>query len=131
MTHSSLHHEAASFFDDFVAAFEKFDGALIARRYVAPYMAVHVDRPTGLFVEHDDIGRYFQDIVDNYHQQGCRSCRYMDLEAAALGRDGMVATVSWDLLREDGSVLSHWRESYTLHRAGGKWRIFASVDHAA
>ncbi len=42
-----------------------------------------------------------------------------------------MATVTWELLRKDGSILSEWRESYSLVRMGDGWRIFASVDHAA
>ena len=38
-----LRSEAMAFFDKFVAAFQKFDGALIGSRYVAPYVAMHTD----------------------------------------------------------------------------------------
>lgn len=131
MTHSDLRHEVTVFFDEFVTAFGRFDGNIIAGRYLAPYLAMHVDGSTGLFAKHEEIGSYFQRIVDSYHQQGCRSCRYADLEVFPLGERCAVASVTWELLREDGSVLSAWRESYNLSRTADGLRIFASVDHTS
>lgn len=131
-----LSREAATaFFDDFVAAFSHFDGPLIARRYSAPYVALQADGSVQCFAEHAAIGQYFQSVVDAYHQQGVRSCRYCDLEIVPLGTQGALATVTWELLDENGEIHTAWRESYNLaHTAGDQepatgWRIFASVDH--
>lgn len=130
MPHSILRSEAIAFFDEFVTALQTFDGAFIARRYVAPFLAMHSDGSAGLFVETEEIGRYFQGVVGSYHQQGCRSCRYTNLEVVPLGERCALSTVTWELLREDGSVLIAWRESYNLLRGADGLRIFASVDHA-
>jgi len=127
---SSLTHQAAAFFDDFVAAFSRFNGHHIADRYRAPYLALQSDGSTQCFTEHAAIGQYFQSVVEAYHEQGCRSCRYGDLEVAPLGKQSALATVTWELLREDGGILSTWRESYNLVSTDRGWRIFASVDHA-
>lgn len=53
------------------------------------------------------------------------------MAVVSLGKRSMMATVTWELLREGGSILSEWRESYRLVRMGDDWRIFASVNHAA
>lgn len=127
----SLWSEMASFFDGFVAAFGSFDGDRIAGRYQPPYLALHVDGSRQVFADQAEVGRYFQRVVDDYHGKGCRSCRYGDLDAFAIGSRSALATVTWDLLREDGSVIGSWRESYGLTRTDGGWRIFSSVDHAA
>ena len=127
----TLTHEMASFFDDFVAAFSRFDGAHIAERYVAPYVALQTDGGIQCFTEHTEIGRFFQRIVAEYHEKGCRSCRYKDVEASPLGNQSALATVTWELLLEDESLLSAWRESYNLVRTDNGWRIFASVDHVS
>lgn len=122
---------ASSFFDEFVAAFRTFDGSEIACRYQAPYLALHANGTIDCFATHADIGNYFQDVVDGYYSNGCRSCRYGDLEVVALGTQSALATVTWDLLKEDGKVLTSWRESYTLTRVGESLRVIASVDHVA
>ena len=127
----SLSSELTSFFDDFVAAFGTFDGDRIAGRYRPPYLAVHTDGSQQVFSDQSEVGRYFQRIVDDYHGKACRACRYGDLEAMPLGSRSALATVTWDLLREDGSVIASWRESYCLMRTEDGWRICSSVDHAA
>jgi len=130
MNRLALMEQATAFFDAFVAAFHTFDGDRIAQRYIAPYLARNADGSVQCFREHAEIGRYFQDIVNAYRAQGCRSCRYTDLNVVSLGSHSVLATVTWQLLRADGSVLSSWRESYTLARTESELRIFASVDHA-
>lgn len=110
-------------------AFRTFDGSEIARRYLSPYLALHADGSIDCFAAHADVVKYFQDVVDEYHRKGCRSCRYKDLDVISVGRQCALGTVTWELLREDGSVLNCWRESYNLARVGDGLRVFASVDH--
>jgi hypothetical protein len=120
----------ARFFDEFVDAFRTFDGEVIARRYLSPYLAAHVDGTFDCFTAQTGVARYFQKVVDAYHAQGCRSCRYSDLEVAPLGEACVLGTVTWELLHENGSILSRWRESYNLVRHGVELKVFCSVDHA-
>jgi hypothetical protein len=44
-----------------------------------------------------------------------------------LSDDPAIATASWDLLRGDGSIISHWRQSYFLTRRDGGWRAYGSA----
>ena len=125
----TLRNAAARFFDEFVVAFRTFNGPEIARRYVVPYLARHVDGSSDCFMSIDEVARYFHRIVQAYHSQGCRACRYTGLEIVPMGRHSALGTVTWELLREDDSVLSSWRESYNLCRVGNELKVFASVDH--
>ena len=125
-----LERAARWFFDEFVAAFASFDGSVIARRYQSPYLALHADGSIDCFDTPAQIAAYFQKVVDDYHREGCRSCRYRDLEVMPLGSRSALATVTWDLLREDGAPVTSWRESYNLTRVGDSLRVVASVDHA-
>ena len=126
-----LNGEVAKFFDEFVVAFQSFQGVEIARRYVAPYVALQRDGSLASFGSQAEVVDYFQTVVGAYHEEGCRSCRYRDLVVAPVGRQSALATVTWDLFSIDGVVLNSWRESYNLCRVDGRWRIFASVDHVA
>ena len=48
-----------------------------------------------------------------------------------MGRRSLLATVTWDLLREDGSSAAQWRQSYGLIMSDDdKPKIFASATHA-
>ena len=123
--------EFADFFGGFVKDFSSFDGEVISRRYSVPYLAVSADGSARVYSDSSAVARYFQDVVDRYYEQGVRSCRYRDLQLTPIGRQCALASVTWDLLRQDGTVQSTWRESYNIHRASSGLRILASTDHQA
>lgn len=122
---------AGAYFDRFVEAFSTFDGAQIARLFAAPLVTLGRDGSLiGLF-QQDDIMRYYQAALDGYHRDGCRSCRWSDLSVAPMGCRAVLAAVTWDLVRDDGTVLTRWRQSYGLSLAGDDGpRTFAAVSHA-
>ena len=47
-----------------------------------------------------------------------------------MGNDCVLATVTWELLSADGSVVTSWRESYNLCIVDGRYKVFSSIDHA-
>jgi hypothetical protein len=125
-----LRTDLAAFFDTFAQAFRSFDGNTIAQRYAAPYLALDTGGALKLLQTPADIAGYFQDVLDNYFAQGCRSCRYIELEVFAVGSQSATGSVTWELLGQDGKVITHWRESYNFMRTEHGWRIFSSTDHA-
>lgn len=130
MRRPDLQSSIQKFFDEFVQAFRSFDGKTIAERYLAPYLAFHADRPAEVFLSRADTAAYFQRIVDEYHAKGCRSCRYDGLEVAPIGNECALATVTWELLAKDLTVLGTWRESYNLCFVQDRLLVFTSTDHA-
>lgn len=127
---ANLRDEVAAFFDAFVLAFGSFDGPQVAHLYLAPYLAMHTAGSVECFATPTEIANYFQQVLDRYHETGCRNCRYAELEVLAMGTQCVLGTVTWELCAQDGSVLSTWRESYNLARQGTELRVFASIDHA-
>jgi hypothetical protein len=117
------------FFEAFCTAFREFDAALIAQRYAVPYTSLNSDGVHQVFGTHEQIGQYFQGFLNKYYEQGCRSCRFKELEVVPLGQRSALASVTWELLRNDRSVASTWRESYNLTRSNGEFLIYASTDH--
>jgi len=105
----ALLDEVAGFFDDFVDAFSSFSGARIATRYAVPGVALRGDGSIQCLQSRVEVERFFQAAVDTYHREGCRGPR-----RRADRRTKRVGTVTWELLREDGSVLRQWRQSYNL-----------------
>jgi hypothetical protein len=123
--------EVQRFFEAFATAFSEFDGALIARRYAVPYLALNAEGVLQSFGTQAHIAVYFQGYLDQYHQQGCRACRFKDLHVVPLGQHSALATITWELLRSDCSIASSWRESYNLTRLNQELRIYTSTDHVA
>ncbi|MBB2495981.1 hypothetical protein [Aquipseudomonas ullengensis] len=122
--------EAQAFFEAFAVAFRAFDGPVIAQRYAAPYLALSAEGTLKSFTTQEQIGEYFHGIVAQYHSQGCRACRFNTLAVTPLGSNSALASITWELLGSDDSVISAWRESYTLMRTPDGLRVFASIDHA-
>lgn len=122
---------ARRFFDEFVAAFATFDGVRVAQRYLSPYLACGGPEDLRVFASPGEIAAYFQGILDDYFARGCRRCRYLDLQVLALGADCALASVTWELLASDGTIVASWRESYNLCRVDGCYRAFVSTDHNA
>ena len=84
-----------------------------------------VDRAgSSLTQERDDLEALAQHLADERI-----ACRFTDLEVVALGLNSALASVTWELLRTDESIISAWRESYNLMRTGDGFLIFASIDH--
>lgn len=130
MSSVDLDRAAENFFDGFDAAFASLDGEVIAERYLAPYLAVKADGSAECLTWNAAIAAYFQGFLDDYRARGCRQCRHRDLQVLAVGAHAAFASVTWELLREDGRTVSSWRESYNLVRRGGQLKVRASMDHA-
>lgn len=125
----ALADEVAGFFDDFVETFSSFSGVRIATRYAVPGVALRGDGSIQCLQSRVEVERFFQAAVDTYHREGCRGIRFKDLEVVPIGGRSALGTVTWELLREDGSVLRQWRQSYNLVRVETGWQILASTYH--
>jgi hypothetical protein len=122
--------KAAQFFDRFVVAFATFDPAVIADLFATPGVALRRDGSLVALTTRDDVIRYYRAATEGYHRNGCRSCRWADLQVTASGRSSMLAAVTWDLLHEDGSIMTTWRQSYYLRESDAGLTAFASASHA-
>jgi hypothetical protein len=121
--------QAEAFFDRFAAAFATFDAAIVAELFVTPGVALRKDGSIVALTTREDVVRYYQAALDSYRRDECRSCRWAELELTPMGRRSVLAAVTWDLLREDGSVLAQWRQSYGLSYSDAGPKIFASAMH--
>lgn len=126
----SENDRAAQFFDRFVVAFATFDPGVIADLFATPGVALRRDGSLVALTTRDDVIRYYRAATEGYHRNGCRSCRWADLQVTASGRRSMLAAVTWDLLHEDGSIMTTWRQSYYLRESDAGLTAFASASHA-
>ena len=127
---SSQIDKAAQFFDRFVVAFATFDPAVIADLFATPGVALRRDGSLVALTTREDVIRYYRAATETYHRNGCRSCRWADLQVTASGSQSMLAAVTWDLLHEDGSIMTTWRQSYYLRESQAGLAAFASASHA-
>ena len=130
MIERDVHSSAREFFEEFNAVFATFSGPRIAERYVTPYLAIRSNGSSEVFNTSEAVAAYFQRIVDAYHARGCRVCKYKNLEVVSIGSAAALGTVTWELCRADGTIVTSWRESYNLVFLDGRMKAAASVDHA-
>jgi ketosteroid isomerase-like protein len=116
-----------AFLDDYVAAFTASNGARIAHLYHAPCVTVRADGHS--FQTESEAQAFFQRLADTYYRDGCRGWKYENLEVSPLGGRSAVATMDWQMQREDGSVIRRWRQSYNFVEIDGRLRILASTFH--
>ena len=121
--------QVEAFFDRFATAFATFDATIVAELFATPGVALRKDGSIVALTTHEDVVRYYQAALDSYRRDGCRSCRWAELELTPMGRRSVLAAVTWDLLWEDGSVVTQWRQSYGLSFSEAGPRIFASAMH--
>ncbi len=119
--------DVEAFFDRFTEAFATFDAANVAELFATPGVALRKDGGVVALTTRNELLRYYQDALDRYRTGGCTSCGWSRLETTTMGRDAVLATVTWHLLR--GSVLTMWRQSYCLALAPSGPRIYASAMH--
>jgi hypothetical protein len=120
---------AAMFFDRFVAAFASFDPAAIANLFATPGVMLRADGSLVALTTRDDVIAYYRAATEGYHRNGCRSCRWADLQVTSTGSRSMLAAVTRDLLHQDGSTMVTWRQSYYLTESDEVPKAFASATH--
>ena len=128
-TTDAVRADVTSFFEAFVDAFGTFDGARVAALYGVPHVALRGDGSIQCVQSRAEIERFFQAALDGYARDGCRACRFTELDVVPLGARGVLGTVTWQLVGDDGRVVKTWRQSYNLVRAAEGWRVFASTYH--
>lgn len=131
MSDSSLAAEVRAFFDQYNEAFASFDGKRIAALYYMPTVTMRGDGSIHCLQSSEDLASFFQGVVDTYRKDGYSDGNFKNFEALAIGGLSALATMDWELLRQDGSVIKSWRQSYNVVRTPEGWRILVSTFHVA
>jgi hypothetical protein len=107
----------------------KFDGDEIARLYCVPTVTVRGDGSIHCLQSREELARFFQGVLDTYKRDGRQSTTMHDLKVVPIGDRSALATMTWKMLRDDGSIIRQWRQSYNVVRLAEGWRILVSTFH--
>jgi hypothetical protein len=121
--------EISGFFSDYTKLFDARDGAKIATCYYAPSVSMRADASIHVFQTHREVEKFFQEVAERYYSEGQRRSRFADLDVKSIGSKSVLATLEWQMLREDESTIRAWRQSYNLIRPDGRWQILVSTFH--
>jgi ketosteroid isomerase-like protein len=121
--------DARAFLGQYIRAFDSIDGARVAALYHEPCITMRGDGSIHCLQSREELARFFQGVADTYHRDGYRNSRFSNLEVTPIGGRSTLITVDWELLRQDGSPLRQWRQSYNLVRMDSGWQILVSTFH--
>jgi ketosteroid isomerase-like protein len=131
MSSQELEDEARAFLEQYSQAFDSIDGERIAALYHEPCITLRGDGSIHCLRSREELARFFQTVAETYQRDGYRSGRFSNLETRSIGGKSALVTVDWELLRQDGSTLRQWRQSYNLVRVGNVWQILVSTFHVS
>jgi hypothetical protein len=131
MTDQTLMEEVRRFFETYATTFASIDGAAIAKLYHAPCVTVRGDGSVLCLQTREELQAFFQKVADGYYREGFRGGPFVNLAAVAIGTRSALASMDWEMLREDKTVIRRWRQSYNLLRVGTEWKILTSTFHQA
>jgi hypothetical protein len=121
--------QVSKLFSDYTRLFDARDGAAIATYYNALSISMRSDASVHVFHSHQEVRDFFQGVADKYYAEGQRGSRFVDLDVKPMGSKSVLATLEWQMLREDGSIIRKWRQSYNLIHPADRWLILASTAH--
>jgi hypothetical protein len=123
-----LEDEVRGFLESYNKAFASIDGTRIAALYHSPCVTLRGDGSIHCLTSHD-VGPFFQGVAETYYREGYRNGRFKILQVVPIGGRSALVTVDWELLRENGSLIRGWRQSYNLVRVQATWQILVSTFH--
>lgn len=119
--------EVEAFFDAYVAAFNSLRGHDIGLLYGIPSVLLRGDRSVHGFHDRPAMESTLGQLARGYRADGCADWRWLNLEVVPIGSASVLASVTWQMLRDDDSVLRSWRHSYNLLRTEMGLRILAAT----
>ncbi len=129
MTNPSLATEVKAFFVQYNEVFATFDGKQVAALYYMPTVTMRGDGSIECLRSQEDLAAFFQGVIDTYRNDGYAGSNPKNLEILPIGDLSALATMDWEMLRQDGSLIRTWRQSYNVIRTPAGWRILVSTFH--
>jgi hypothetical protein len=115
--------EISEFFSDYTKLFDERNGANIAKHNHAGR------RVCSRLSDSPGVAGLFSKLSEKYYAEGLRRSTFTNLEVKAIGSKSVLASLDWQMRREDESIIRAWRQSYNLVRLDGRWQILALTIH--
>jgi hypothetical protein len=129
MNDPSLASEVRAFFNLYNEAFLSFDGKQVAALYYAPTVTMRGDGSIHCLQSREDLASFFQGVIDTYRKDGYADSNLKGFEVLPIGDLSALATMDWEMLRQDRSLIRRWRQSYNVVRTPAGWRILVATFH--
>jgi hypothetical protein len=131
MTNPSLATEVRALFEEYSEAFASFDGKQVAMLYYIPTITMRGDGSIHCLRSDKELAVFFQGVIDTYRRDGYIGSNIKNFEVLPIGDLSALATMDWEMLRQDKSLIRRWRQSYNVVRTPAGWRILVATFHVA
>jgi hypothetical protein len=122
--------EVRKFLDDYVRLWYAGDWNAVAILYHAPSITMRGDGSVHCFQSRKELQEFFQGVGAGYDREGnLGPGRYRNLTTEPIGARSLLATLTWQMVQKDGSLVREWRQSYNLVRVDARLQILAATLH--
>ncbi len=117
------------FFETYAERYMASDADAIAAMYEAPFLAVREGRAIHLG-DREAVREHLAALMEAYRNAGATRATIAELQVTQLDRTSVIATVRWNALTADGTLLRDFTTSYQMLREeSGEWRVLSYTYH--
>src|SRR5512138_1253986 len=120
---SNLNQEAGKFFDRYARDFDQGEWQAFASHYSQPAFSVRADGSVAVLVNRSAVAQFFSGVWSTWREEGYSCFSITDMSVIPIGGQSALVTLTWHLLREDGSQIRQWNQSYQLLNVEGAWKV--------
>ncbi|MDR0779428.1 MAG: hypothetical protein LBF16_01885 [Pseudomonadales bacterium] len=128
---SALVSQAQAFFDRYAQDFDCADWFAFSSHYHEPAFSVRADGSVAVLSNRSAVADFFKYVWSTWRAEGYSRFGISDLSAVPVGEQSALITFTWHLLRDDGSQIRQWNQSYQLLQVSGVWKVLSSTFHKA
>jgi hypothetical protein len=130
MSNQARSDEVRKLLDDYVRHWYAGEWSTVAALYHVPSITMRGDGSVHCFQSEQELQEFFHGVGASYDTEGdLGPGRYHSLATQPIGARSLLATLTWQMVRKDGSVVREWQQSYNLVRSDGRWQILAATLH--
>ena len=118
-----------TFFQKYASAAEAMDAEALASMHYTPCIKVHGDGRIECLHTHENIRAFFEELRTKYAERDHGHSRRSDLLETPIGSAAVLASLTWEQFRKNGTLYRRFRRSYNLVRIGSNWKILVAIAH--
>lgn len=115
-----------AFFDEYAAAYEKYDANAVAEMYFLPAVIMS-DDTKNVYTDHGAIAEVIDELMDKLQSIGVEICEADVCQTMRLSENIMFSNVKWFFKNQEEEVLFSCFVSYTLQFENESLKIIVSV----
>lgn len=127
---SPSEEQVAAFFERYATAFDRRDWPVFVSLLHEPLLTVRSDGSVRCLRSHGEARHFFEEVASGWRDEGYHRFVASNLEVLPLGNRSLLVTLNWEMLRENGTPVKVWRQSYQLLKVENEWKVLAFTYHA-